>query len=163
MASTRSNRQQLFLVLLALACTAGACAPIEAASPAITDPPSGQNTPASAPTTNGPIVSPYVDVVVTGVEVRKLPTQPVRVELVIRGTLPDQCKYRFIAVDHREGQQVRVQLRAMHPAEQCDPTVQSIEYVLPLERNMPESKRGFAPGTYELTINDYQTTFSITG
>ncbi len=152
---------------------AGACAPIpaasvdaptpEAASPVLTDPPPIENTPLPAPTIGGPIVSPYVDVVVIGVEVRTLPTTPVQVELLIRGTLPDQCKYRLYAVDHREAQQVRVQLRAMHPAENCDQTVQSIEYLLPLERNLPESRRGFAPGTYELIVNDYRTTFSITG
>ena len=115
-------------------------------------------------TIGGPIVSPFIDVEVTGVDIRYLPTKPVQVELLIRGELPDGCRYRFYSVDNRQGQKVRVRLRAIHPPDTtCSQSVQAVEYVLPLERNLPESQRGFAPGTYELTVNNYQTTFSIEG
>lgn len=110
----------------------------------------------------GPIVSPYIDVSVTGVEIRTLPTKPVQVELVIQGTLPDQCEYRLYAVENRQDQKVRIQLKAMHPADtSCTQTTQTVEYAFPLGRGLPESQRGFAPGTYELAVNKYETTFSI--
>jgi hypothetical protein len=110
----------------------------------------------------GPIVSPFVDLQVTGVEVRQLATKPVQVEAVIRGNLPDQCAYRFHAVENRQERSVRIQIKAIHPANgNCAQTAQAVEYIFPLGRDMPEAQRGFAPGEYELVVNDYRTTFSI--
>jgi hypothetical protein len=113
-------------------------------------------------TENAPHVSPYINVVVMNVEIRYLETNPMQIELVIRGTLPDQCKYDFYSIENRANQNVKVTLYGIHPADSsCLQTNQSIEYVLPLGRDMPESERGFAPGDYELKVNNYQTTFSI--
>ena len=113
-------------------------------------------------TENAPHVSPYIDVVVMNVEIRYLEINPVQIELVIRGTLPDQCKYDFYSIENRANQNVKVTLYGIHPADSsCLQTIQSIEYVLPLGRDMPESERGFVPGDYELKVNNYQTTFSI--
>jgi hypothetical protein len=113
-------------------------------------------------TESAPHVSPYIDVMVVNVEIRYLETNPAQVELVIRGTLPDQCKYDFYSVENRAGQNVKVSLDGIHPADNsCLQTTQTIEYVLRLGRDMPESERGFAPGDYELTVNNYQTSFSI--
>lgn len=110
----------------------------------------------------GPVVSPYIKVMVVGVEIRFLETDPAQVELVIRGTLPDQCKYDFYSVESRAGQNVKVSLNGIHPAgRDCPRTAQDIEYVLPLGRDMPEAERGFSPGDYRLTVNNYQTSFSI--
>jgi hypothetical protein len=112
-------------------------------------------------TESTPHVSPYIKVMVEDVEIRFLETSPVQVELVIHGTLPDQCKYDFYSVENRGEQNVKVTLHAIHPADSCQQTSQSIEYVLLLGRDMSESERGFAPGDYELVVNTYQTTFSI--
>jgi hypothetical protein len=109
-----------------------------------------------------PHVSPYIRVHVLSVEVRFLDTTPVEVELVIRGTLPDQCKYEFYSVENRVDQSVRVDLRGIHPSDSnCPQEEQTIEYALPLGRDMPEAERGFAPGEYNLMVNNYQTSFSI--
>jgi len=109
-----------------------------------------------------PRVSPYIDVMVDDVEIRYLETNPVQVELVIRGTLPDQCKYGFYSVEYRGNLNVNISLSGIHPADNsCVQTIQTIEYVLLLGRDMPESERGFAPGDYTLIVNDYQITFSI--
>lgn len=111
---------------------------------------------------NTPHVSPYIPVNVLSVEVQSLDTTPVEVELVIRGTLPDQCKYQFYSVENRVEQSVNVSLRGIHPSDSsCPQEDQTIEYVLPLGRDMPEAERGFSPGDYRLTVNNYQTSFSI--
>ena len=113
-------------------------------------------------TESAPHVSPYIKVTVDGVEIRYLETNPVQVELVIRGTLPDQCKYRFYSVENRSDQNVKISLSGIHPSDSsCLQTAQTIEYVLRLGRDMPESGRGFPPGDYNLTVNNYQTSFSI--
>lgn len=109
-----------------------------------------------------PHVSPYIQVMVVDVEFRFLETDPVQVELVIRGTLPDQCKYGFYSLENRAGQNVKVSLAGIHPADTgCLQTDQNIEYVLLLGQNGPETERGFSPGDYTLTVNNYQTSFSI--
>jgi hypothetical protein len=113
-------------------------------------------------TESAPHVSPYIDVTVTSVEIRYLKTNPEQIELVIRGTLPDQCKYDFYSIENRADQSIKITLKGIHPADNsCLQTSQSIEYVLPLGRDMPESERGFAPGDYNLIVNNYQTTFSV--
>ena len=113
-------------------------------------------------TPGAPHVSPYVQVNVTEVDIRYLDTDPVQVELVIRGTLPDQCKYSFYSVESRLEQTVRVSLDGIHPADtSCAQTPQTVKYVLPLGRDMPEAERGFPPGEYQLIVNNYQTSFSI--
>lgn len=109
-----------------------------------------------------PHVSPYVPVRVDSVEFRFSETTPVQVELIIRGILPDQCKYEFYSVENRLDQTVRVSLHGIHPADMsCPQTDQTIEYILLLGRDMPEVDRGFPPGDYQLKVNDYQTSFSI--
>jgi len=130
-------------------------------------PPTGSN-PTQAPTPAGPTqestprVSPYIDVMVDNVEIRYLKTNPVLVELVIRGTLPDQCKYDFYSIENRGNLNVKIRLSGIHPTDySCKQTNQTIEYVLLLGRDMPELERGFAPGNYELNVNNYNTTFSI--
>jgi len=118
--------------------------------------------PEAEKTASTPRVSPYIDVMVNEVEIRYLETSPVQVELVIRGTLPDQCAYGFYSVENRGDATVKISLSGIHPADNsCVQTIQSIEYILLLGRDMPESERGFAPGEYALTVNKYQTTFSI--
>ena len=119
-------------------------------------------TPEAGLTESAPHVSPYIKVMVADVEIRYLETNPVQVELVIRGTLPDQCKYDFYSVETRADQNVKVSLDGIHPTDNsCLQTEQNIEYVLRLGRDMPESGRGFSPGDYKLTVNNYQTSFSI--
>jgi inhibitor of cysteine peptidase len=109
-----------------------------------------------------PHVSPYLTVKVDEVEIRYLDTDPVQVELVIRGTLPDQCQYGFYSVESRVEQTVRVNLSGIHPADtSCAQTPQTVEYVLLLGRDMPEAARGFPPGEYQLIVNGYQTSFSV--
>lgn len=130
-------------------------------------PPPGSN-PAQAPTPAGPTqestprVSPYINVMVDDVKIRYLKTNPVQVELVIRGTLPDQCKYDFYSIENRGNLSIKIRLSGIHPADySCKQTIQTIEYVLLLGRDMPELARGFAPGNYGLMVNNYKTTFSI--
>jgi hypothetical protein len=117
-------------------------------------------TPVVAPAT--PVVSPYIKVAVEDVKIRYLATKPVQVELLIRGALPDQCKYEFYSLENRGDQDVKITLYGIHPAGlNCPQTKQTIEYALPLGRDLPEAERGFVPGSYQLRVNDYQTTLSI--
>jgi hypothetical protein len=105
------------------------------------------STPEAGMTESAPHVSPYIKVMVVD---------------VIRGTLPDQCKYDFYSLENRGNLNVKISLSGIHPADNsCLQTDQTIEYVLRLGRDMPESERGFAPGNYELIVNNYQTSFSI--
>lgn len=130
--------------------------------PAPTTSPKFTSTPDVRMTQNQPHVSPYIQVKVMEVEIRYLETEPQQVEIVIRGTLPDQCKYSFYSLENRSDQNVKVSLAGIHPNDNnCLQTEQSIEYVLLLGRDMPEKERGFSPGDYMLTVNDYQAGFSI--
>ena len=135
--------------------------------------PPSQDTPSADPfstvnpipvsTPPGPNVSPFIDVTVTGVDVHFLDSQPVQVELVIHGSLPDQCTYDFHVLEKRTGQQVKVMLISRHPADtSCAQTPQPIAYTLPLGSGYSEDQRGFEPGDYQLLVNRYQTSFSIT-
>jgi hypothetical protein len=130
--------------------------------PTPSEPPKFTTTPDAEMIGSTPHVSPYIKVMVVDVEIRFLETNPVEVELVIRGTLPDQCKYNFYSVENRSGQNIKVSLDGIHPADTgCLQTEQSIEYVLPLGRDMPQAERGFSSGDYKLTVNSYQGYFSI--
>ena len=109
-----------------------------------------------------PHVSPYIRVTVVDVEVRFLETDPRQVELTIRGSLPDMCKYGFYAVETRREQNVKVTLAGIHPPDRsCLQTAQDVEYKMRLGRSRPEADRGFSPGEYRLIVNNYQTSFSI--
>jgi hypothetical protein len=120
------------------------------------------STPETGINGSAPHVSPYIKVVIEDVEVRYLETNPVQVELVIRGTLPDQCKYDFYTIENRVSQKIKISLSGIHPADNsCLQTIQSIEYALLLGRDMPELERGFPPGDYQLIVNNYQTSFFI--
>ena len=111
---------------------------------------------------DSPHVSPYIWVDVADVGIRFLNIDPVQVELVIRGTLPDMCTYQFYSVETRMNHNIRVSLQGIHPADtSCLQVTQNIEYVLLLGRDMPEIERGFPTGDYNLTVNNYQTSFSI--
>jgi hypothetical protein len=111
---------------------------------------------------NRPIVSPYLDVLIESVEIRIVDANLSRVELVIRGSLPDQCKYDFYVVENRGDHNIKITLKGIHPKDtSCAQTVQSIEYIYQLGRDMPESKRGLEAGNYELTVNNYNTSFTI--
>jgi hypothetical protein len=118
--------------------------------------------PASQATPPAPIVSPYIDVAVTGIEVIFLDTHPVQVELIIHGSLPDQCAYDFYSIENRTPDQVKITLKGIHPSTlDCAQTVQNIDHSLRLGQDFPEIQRGFEPGSYQLTVNGYQTTFVI--
>jgi hypothetical protein len=135
---------------------------LETASPISSETPQPSLSDEGSMSENSPHVSPYVRVTVVDVEVHYLPTNPGQIELLIRGTLPDQCKYDFYSVENRVDQTVRVSLDGIHPADMsCSQIDQTIEYELPLGRDMPEAERGFSPGDYQLKVNNYQTSFSI--
>lgn len=120
------------------------------------------NTPTATMLIVPPEVSPYVDVIVESVEIRILGTSPQQIELLIKGTLPDQCNYVFYALENRGDKYVKVSLKGKHPPDtSCGKEQQVIEYPYLLGQNLPESKRGFGPGTYQLVVNNYQTTFVI--
>jgi len=109
-----------------------------------------------------PIVSPYINVTVTGVDVQYLDTRPVQVELVIHGTLPDQCTYDFYSIENRTSDQVKITLKGIHPSTtDCAQTEQLLTYTLLLGKDFPEAQRGFEPGSYQLLVNGYQTSFTI--
>jgi hypothetical protein len=119
-------------------------------------------TPTIEVTQSAPRVSPYIEVMVTGVRIRFLETNPVQVELVILGTLPDQCKYGYYSIENRTDQTIKVSLIGIHPADtDCPQREQSIEYELHLGADMPVAEQGFSTGDYQLTINNYHTSFSI--
>jgi inhibitor of cysteine peptidase len=119
-------------------------------------------TPNPGEAVRAPRVSPYIKLTVDAVEIRYLKTNPVQVELLIRGVLPDQCKYNFYSVENRKDQNIKISLDAIHPADNtCGQTAQNIEYVLLLGRDMPESERGLPAGDYTLMVNNFQANFSI--
>lgn len=158
-----------FFYLFLAGCLKNVAPIVEPPKPTLTEilfTPSKQPQPIFTPqlemTESAPHVSPYIKARVADVEVRFLETNPVQVELVIRGTLPDQCNYNFYSVENRNGQNIKVSLDGIHPADtSCLQTDQKIEYTLLLGRDVPEAERGFSPGDYDLIVNNYQTSFSI--
>lgn len=158
-----------FFYLFLAGCAKNVIPIVELPKPTLTEilfTPSKQPQPISTPqlemTESAPHVSPYIKVIVMDVGILFLETNPVQVELVIRGTLPDQCNYNFYSVENRNGQNIKVSLDGIHPADtSCLQTDQYIEYVLLLGRDMTEAERGFSRGDYKLTVNDFQIAFSI--
>jgi hypothetical protein len=110
-----------------------------------------------------PHVSPQVPVTVTHVEARTLETNPDQVELIIQGTLPDQCEYEIFSYEVRSGNTVNVTVEGIHPPETCENIEQHIEYTLLLGRDAPEEASIFTPGNYEVIVNGYPSEFSIAG
>jgi len=109
-----------------------------------------------------PHVSPYFDVEVSDVQIRHLENKSKhQVEITIIGYLPDQCEYDFYTVENRNGQNINITLKAIHPSAECKQETQIIQYDLLLGRDMPESERGFSPGNYVLTVNNFQSAFQI--
>ena len=108
-----------------------------------------------------PHVSPYIDVIVSDVEFRLLEADPVEEEIIIRGSLPDQCEYDFYSVESRRGQNIKITLKGIHPQKDCTQDAQIIEYSLLLGRDLPEDERGFSSGNYTLIVNNFQTFFTI--
>jgi hypothetical protein len=103
-----------------------------------------------------------VRVAVETVEVRLLESFPVQIELVIHGNLPDACDYELVASEEREGQMVSVTLEGQRPADvSCPAGVQPVTYTLLLGGPLPLAERGFVPGDYTLTVNDYQTLVKV--
>jgi hypothetical protein len=130
--------------------------------PIASEVPTGSATPEPTMTDSAPHVTPYIKVVVESVDIRFLGTDPETVELVIRGTLPDQCTYDFYSIENRSSQEIKISLAGIHPGDTgCERTVQTIEYVMLLGRDLPEAERGLSAGDYKLTVNNYQTSFSI--
>ena len=124
--------------------------------------PAETNTKAGPPgSDSNPHVSSQVPVKVTHVEARTLEPAPDQVELIIQGTLPDQCEYEIISYEVRSGNTVNVTVEGIHPPETCENTEQQIEYTLLLGRDEPEEARIFAPGNYEVIVNGYPSEFSI--
>ena len=80
----------------------------------------------------------------------------------LRSTLPDRCEYRFVSVETRDADTVRVVFDALHPPEQCEKAVQTVEYVLLLGRSLPAGERGFAPDWYEVKVINGPTAVEIT-
>lgn len=170
----RFNPRQLIVLGLIVYISAGGC---YAKSPAAAAPPTQflTETQASSPEMSNftptaesklqpitPHISPYVKVTVERVEVRYLEVTPVQVELVITGTLPDQCQYEFYSIENRTDQTVKVSLDGIHPADtSCLQVKQTIKYILPLGQDLPENDRGFAPGEYKLSVNKYETRFTV--
>lgn len=109
-----------------------------------------------------PHVSPYIDVIVSDIEIHYTESNPTQVEIIIRGSLPDQCEYDFFSLENRRGQNIKITLKGIHPQKDCTQDVQIIEYSLLLGRDLSEDKRGFAPGNYALIVNNFQTHFTIT-
>lgn len=110
-------------------------------------------TPDAEMTKNVPHVSPYIKVTVVDVEIQYLETNPVQVEIIIRGTLPDQCKHNFYFVENRGDRKIKISLSGIHPADHsCPQTTQSVEYAFCLGRDMPKSERVFYPGDYQLWL-----------
>lgn len=109
-----------------------------------------------------PHVSPYFDIEVSDVQIRHLENNSNhQVEITIIGNLPDQCEYDFYTVENRNGQNINITLKAIHPSVACKQETQIIKYDLILGRDMPEGERGFSPGNYVLIVNNFRSTFQI--
>jgi hypothetical protein len=173
MSSSRVIRAGIQLgagMAILLSCLAGCSLPGNSTNPPAVDPgiptatgDSQDNSSSQSPATPmAPIVSPYIDVAVTGIEVIFLDTHPVQVKLIIHGTLPDQCSYDFYSIENRLPDQVKITLTGIHPSTtDCIQAVQTLTHTLLLGQDFPEAQRGFAPGSYLLSVNGYQTTFII--
>ena len=120
------------------------------------------NTPLVKMTINSPHVSPNIKVIVTNIGIRSIINHPGQLELVIKGTLPDQCQYRFSTVESRVDKTIKINFLAIHPNNNdCQQKSQNIEYILPLGRDMPEADRALAPGNYTISVNKFQISYSV--
>lgn len=94
-------------------------------------------------------------VVIEDVEVRLLESQPIQVELGVRGYHPDGCDLAVIEEQYREGNTITVKLyRELDVAMMCPMMLVSYEAVIHLEGT-------FEPGTYTVLVNETEVTFTV--
>ncbi len=81
--------------------------------------------------------------------------QAVKVELLIKGSLPEACAALDTVAQERAGNLLRVQLWMHRPArKRCRPVRQPFRFYLPLEGS-------WKPGSYTLKLNDRIFPFEI--
>jgi hypothetical protein len=81
--------------------------------------------------------------------------QTVKLELLIKGSLPDACSALDAVTQEQNGHLLRVQLWMRRPAKQrCRPVAQPFRFYLLLEG-------AFNPGSYTLRLNDRVFPFEI--
>ena len=121
------------------------CSPEDFLSPASDQP----LPPEEPPTGSAPLLA------VEQIEVQVLQSDPVQVQVVVRGTLPDACTEIGEIRQSRDGETVSVTIETHRPADAlCAQVLVPIESVVPLEGSFP-------PGTYAVTVNGVSASFTV--
>lgn len=144
-----------FLSLAALlfflaACTMPADTPQGAASPTPTGSPGtpSQETP-TGNTVNGLALVETIDVIT-------MESFPVQVQVIARGTLPDGCTTIDQALSERDGNQFRVTITTVRPAEAV-----CTEALVPFEEAVRLDVLNLPAGTYTVDVNGITSSFEL--
>jgi inhibitor of cysteine peptidase len=93
---------------------------------------------------------------VTGVSVRILESFPVQVHAVVSGELSDGCTRLDAISQSREGNEFRLRLSAVRPAD-----AMCIQVLVHFEETVPLDVRGLKAGDYRVVANGVEVTFRL--
>ncbi len=96
------------------------------------------------------------EAIVESIEIRILASEPLQVEAVVRGQLPDACAFIERTSVIAESTTFRIRMTTAHqPNQRCAPMPTPFEEVILLGSPQPPT------GTYDVRINDLVETFSL--
>ena len=96
-----------------------------------------------------------VDAVVESVEVLRLESLPVQLQLIVTGYHPDGCEVPMVVEQQRDGNHVSVRLYRELPGDVMCPMV-----IVPFEETI-KLEGGFETGTYTIDVNGFVTEVTI--
>lgn len=144
---------QLYL-MLCLVATLIACTPITAPSGSTPSGPTvGATTPSDAPAAEIPGENLAL---VDTIEIRILKSDPVQVEVVARGNLPDGCTQLVDAEITLDGPAFHVTLPTQRPADAI-----CTQALVPFEQVIPLDVADAAPGEYTVDVNGVTEAFEL--
>ena len=107
------------------------------------------------PSGNAPIHATG-EAIVESIEIRILESDPLQVQAVVRGQLPDACAFIESTGVSAEGTTFRIRMTTAHqPNQRCAAMLTPFEEVVPLGSPQP------ATGTYDVRINDLVESFTL--
>ena len=143
------DHRKLFITLIAAVSVLAACRrPVDA--PVSSGDPTGPEEPAGS----GEVVTGEANV--ESVEVLILESDPVQVNALVRGNLPDGCTEIAFASQTVRGSRIDITLSTARPADAI-----CTEEVVPFERTLPVDVAGLAAGEYTVTVNGVSARFEL--
>lgn len=93
---------------------------------------------------------------VNDVEIQKLESMPLLIQVIARGTLPDGCTTVSEVSVSRAGNEFNIRIETSRPAQAV-----CTEVIVPFERVIPLESEGLPAGEYKVTVNGVSESFEL--